>query len=1159
MAVAVKRIRDCLKAFDFRQLFIEELGWSRPAGRQSVKMAVKDCPCTREEIAQLSGVAVFEVKTESGRIPDAKARAAVQKEIASLHHENLLIFVDAQRTQSLWYWTKRQDGKTYPREHYYMKGQPGDLFISKIGGIVFDISDFDTDGNIPVAQVAKRLKEALDVERVTKQFFSEFQAEHLAFTELIQGIPDERDRRWYASVMLNRLMFIYFLQKKYFIDGGNDLYLQKKLAESQARGKDLYYRDFLRVLFFEGFAKPADRRGKDEADRARINALLGGIRYLNGGLFLPHRIEQKYPGIAIPDKAFENLLSLFGRYSWNLNDTPGEDDREINPDVLGYIFEKYINQKAFGAYYTRPEITEYLCQRTIHQLILDAVNLPPDAPVLPGVKVRRYASIADLLMDLDVPLCQKLLYEVLPSLALLDPACGSGAFLVAAMKTLINVYSAVIGKIPFLHNDALSAWLAKTQKEHASIAYFIKKRIITDNLFGVDIMEEATEIARLRLFLTLVASADTVDQLEPLPHIDFNILSGNSLIGLMRIDDEAFNQHYNQGNLFRKSYSELLAEKNRAIDNYRKATAYAEDLTGLRDNINEQKAKARSALNEILLAEFNRLGIKYEQATWDAKAGDEGKPITRAVKISDIEALQPFHWGYEFDKVLNERGGFDAILTNPPWEIFKPNGKEFFEQQSDLVSKKKMTIHDFEKTKARLLRDEDVRKAWLDYLSGYPHVAAYYRAAQQYVNQNSIVNGKRTGSDTNLYKLFAEQVFRLLRNTGHCGIVIPSGIYTDLGTKRLREMLFDETALDRLLAFSNEGGIFDKEAVHHSFKFCFLTFSKRSGTDGFRCSFRVNSREAVTPLQLDSFLHDDANTLPISARLIRRLNPDSLSVMEFKSAVDVRIAERLFRFPPLGASSDSPWQFKLTNEFHMTGDHDLFKTSSGRGRLPLFEGKMIHQFSHTHADGRYWIDENEGRQSLLGRQQDEGQALTYQCYRIAYRAIARNTDTRTMIAAVLPPNSFYGHSLNATTQGLHGADLLMVLALLNSLVLDYQLRQCVSANLTMFFVYQLPVPRLGATDKAFGLVVDRAARLTCTTPEFDNLAKSASLKSHRDGATAPTERAVLRAELDGLIAHLYGLTEDEFMHILSTFPLVPDPVKVAAHNAYRDVERGLIR
>ncbi len=121
------------------------------------------------------------------------------------------------------------------------------------------------------------------------------------------------------------------------------------------------------------------------------------------------------------------------------------------------------------------------------------------------------------------------------------------------------------------------------------------------------------------------------------------------------------------------------------------------------------------------------------------------------------------------------------------------------------------------------------------------------------------------------------------------------------------------------------------------------------------------------------------------------------------------------------------------------------------------------------------------------------------------------------------------------------------------------LRMKVTTTLNFFYVYQLRTPRYTSNNPAFEPLVDRAARLTCTTPEFDALAKEVGLKSHKAGATEPAERAKLRAELDGLVAHLYGLTEEEFAYILTTFPLVPDPVKEAARNAYRDVERGLIR
>ena len=123
----------------------------------------------------------------------------------------------------------------------------------------------------------------------------------------------------------------------------------------------------------------------------------------------------------------------------------------------------------------------------------------------------------------------------------------------------------------------------------------------------------------------------------------------------------------------------------------------------------------------------------------------------------------------------------------------------------------------------------------------------------------------------------------------------------------------------------------------------------------------------------------------------------------------------------------------------------------------------------------------------------------------------------------------------------------------------FMIRMRVTTTLNFFYLYQMAVPRLSSSAAAFQPIVERAARLICTTPEFDDLAKEVGLKSHRESVTDAVPRGQLRAELDGLIAHLYGLTETEFAHVLSTFPLVPDPVKIAAQNAYRDVERGLIR
>ncbi|MDB9340008.1 Eco57I restriction-modification methylase domain-containing protein [Nodularia spumigena] len=1144
MSLNFRQTRDLLHKFDFQSLFIQVLGWSRPSRSKAVSLAVAGQVFQHRCIAEISGVAVFEVSSADGTIPDAKVRAEVYTEITSLIAENLLIFIDQERTRSLWYWVKREDKKRFIRNHLYVKGQPGDLFLSKLGSLVIDITQLEADG-LSVVEIAYRLQDAFDVEPVTKKFYKEFEEQHQEFLQYVKGIDDENDRRWYTSVILNRLMFVYFLQRKGFIDHGDLEYLPNKLKQIQQRGDNLFYQEFLHALFFESFAKPEHERDP------KIEALVGNVKYLNGGLFLKHRIEQQYQ-ISIADEAFARLLDLFKRYSWNLDDTPEGKDDEINPDVLGYIFEKYINQKAFGAYYTRPQITEYLCDRTIHKLIIDRVN----AALSDGYQ--SFTDINDLILKLDTKVCRLLIEDILPNLSILDPACGSGAFLVAAMKTLIHVYSAVIGIIELMDDAHLQKWLHNFKQSRQSLSYYIKKRIVTDNLYGVDIMEEATEIAKLRLFLALVSAADKVDELEPLPNIDFNIMAGNSLIGLIGIDATAFDTvgKSQQGNLLQalaaSDYQKVLDEKNQSIALYKKhafipgeemlpegdvGTEQDTRLLNLRQHIDDLNQESQGKLNVLLLDEFSqRLGIKYEEVQLT------GKPKKRLLNVDDIANLKPFHWGYHFDKVLNN-GGFDAIITNPPWEIFKPQAKEFFAQHNELVTKNKMDIKAFEKEQKKLLENQDISQAWLEYQSQFPYVSAYYRSSAHYKNQISVVNGKKAGTDINLYKLFIERCFYLLREGGECGIVVPSGIYTDLGTKQLREMLFSETQVTGLFCFENRKMIF--EGVHRSFKFVVLTFIKGGTTPDFPSAFmRLDVRE------LARFPNEDS--LNIDVDMVRRLSPDSLSVMEFKSELDIQIAEKMLRFPLLGEKIDDKWNFVLKREFDRGNNNNIFQIKPTPDSIPLFVGKMFHQFLLTDELTPYWIQESIGR-TILGGEKYQNQILDYQLYRWVHRRIARNTDSRTLITTIAPKRVFCDN--NSTTIDLNKSkisnlEMLFLTAICNTFIVDWLLRQKVTTTLNMFYIYQLPIPRLTAGDKYFNEIVEGAAKLICTTPEFDDLAQEVGLGSHKNGVTDETERAEIRAELDGMIAHLYGLSKEEFAYILTTFPLVPDAVKQAALTAY---------
>ena len=307
----------------------------------------------------------------------------------------------------------------------------------------------------------------------------------------------------------------------------------------------------------------------------------------------------------------------------------------------------------------------------------------------------------------------------------------------------------------------------------------------------------------------------------------------------------------------------------------------------------------------------------------------------------------------------------------------------------------------------------------MDYLSRFPHVSAFYRSAPQYKNQISFLDGKKVGTDINLYKLFTEQCFNLVRDGGYCGIVIPSGIYTDLGTKQLREMMFSQTMVTGLFCFENRKGIF--EGVHRSYKFLVLSFEKGGKTTSFPAAFmRLDVEE------LDRFPQDGA--ISVSVDLIRRLSPDSLSMMEFKNPMDINIAEKMLKFPLLSEEIPDKWNLRLTSEFHMTNDSHLFKTERGKGCLPLYEGKMIWHFQNQRAEPRYWIAEGDARGKLISPRirviskllNEHGVSkpvdaskipLGFENHRLGFRAVTGATNERALVVSAIPQYVCAGNSL----------------------------------------------------------------------------------------------------------------------------------------------------
>jgi len=374
MTTSVERMRERLRRFDFVGLLVEELGWNHHRGA-AITVIAQEQHFRVTPIAEKAGFVVWRCEADDGRLPNHSIRRQVETKVTKLAFEHLIVFVDEAQTEQVWQWVRRESGKpNASREYTYRAGQTGEPVLQRLRALRFGLHE---EQDLTIALVADRVTGALNAEKVTKRFYNSFQGELRAFQDFIEGIEASTDVDWYASLMLNRLMFIYFIQKRGFLDGEVN-YLRDRLAHvREIAGPDQFYdfyRTFLRRLFHEGLGTPKRDRSR------RLNDLLGEVPFLNGGIFDIHDLERDNPEIRIPDEAFERLFRFFDGYAWHLDERPHGKDNEINPDVLGHIFEKSINQKEKGAYYTKEDITGYMAESTIVPRLLDLVTTDSSTP-----------------------------------------------------------------------------------------------------------------------------------------------------------------------------------------------------------------------------------------------------------------------------------------------------------------------------------------------------------------------------------------------------------------------------------------------------------------------------------------------------------------------------------------------------------------------------------------------------------------------------------------------------------------------------------------------------------------------------------------------------------------------------------------------------------
>ena len=775
------RVIKHLADFTLQALFIDELGWDHGGEDLEVPAAGKTFPL--QAIAQKRGMVVYQHRADSiGAFPDQPTRHKIERAVTKAVHEHLIVYATHDNDRQVWQWVKRQPGQpARTRQHIHYQNHTGEALIQKLEQLAFTL---DEEANLTIVEVSGRVRSAFDVEKVTKRFYERFRTELNAFGGFIDGITAQGDRDWYASLMLNRMMFVYFVQKQGFLDGDPD-YLRNRLrmVQQQSGGGRFqqFYRIFLLRLFHEGLGQPEAQRAPDLA------ALLGKVPFLNGGLFDVHDLERDNPDISIPDEAFKRVFDFFDGYRWHLDERPYREDNEINPDVLGYIFEKYVNQKQMGAYYTKEDITGYISRNTAIPFLFDAARKAcpvafgpdggvwrllrddPDRYVYPAVghgitwnarqaeaptrldtpfdlpddiaagiddvsrrgdwnkpapddyalptetwrevvaRRQRYAEVRaklaagevqeinDLItLNLDVeqfagdviaqsegPELLRAFWHAMRDVSVLDPTCGSGAFLFAALNVLEPLYTACLeGMQGFLddlerterphHPGALRDFRSVREQvgRHPSERYFILKSIVLNNLYGVDIMAEAVEICKLRLFLKLVAQLESYDQVEPLPDIDFNIRAGNTLVGFTSLDAVrqamTMTPDGQHRALFDADRAALARIEEEAEIASRAFNLFREHQTALGGEVTASDKAALRRRLENLGGELDRLLATEYGVDLDEPAAYEAWRASH----------QPFHWFVEFYGIMR-RGGFDVVIGNPPYVEYSKVREEY--------------------------------------------------------------------------------------------------------------------------------------------------------------------------------------------------------------------------------------------------------------------------------------------------------------------------------------------------------------------------------------------------------------------------------------------------------------------------------------------------
>jgi hypothetical protein len=860
--------------------------------------------------------------------------------------------------------------------------------------------------------------------------------------------------------------------------------------------------------------------------------------------------------------------------------------RDMGPEELGSIYESLLElvpmlsnehrqfsfhtgtatrgnaRKTSGSYYTHDSLVQVQLESALEPVIASALSSHPIGQ-----------EAVDALLQLSV----------------IDPACGSGHFLLAAARR-------IAGHLARVRAQMRDSQLGNSGQPTPDDYRHALRDVITHCVYGVDMNPMALELARMALWL----EAYTPD--APLGFIDHHFQLGNGLLGVMDpkmilegVPDAAFTALTGDDIALCRDLKRRNRTERTGLLHMREAASLSQSLQSMELSATALPLQQLDELPDETLAEIALKRQAFERLQKDSvtdglnlalnlycasyllpKQGTEtetdvpttqdvmnallGQPVTERKKqaASNLAKRIPLlHWKLGFAQVF-ARGGFSVILANPPWERMKLQEEEYFAERAPAVAE----------ARNKTERERAISALGLSAL-GSPERRIYddFISAKHTAEAGSVFcHGPRyplTGTgDVNTYALFAETALQILHPQGRAGLVLPSGIATDDSTSAF----FGEISKGRivqLVDFENREGLF--AGVHRSFKFCLLTIGS---AEVARFAFFLGNTEQ---------LKDPRRSFTLTAEEIARLNPNTRTCPVFRSQKDAEITTGIYKRVPVlwdeNKPDGNPWGIQFMRMLDMSTDSGLFRDARRRSELtdpvPLYEAKMAHQFDHRWAtyvgdtddsrdmsdeekadvnrpvQPRYWVERSEVVDRLAEKKWGKGWLL-------GFRNVTNTTNERSAIVSLIPCVGV-GHSMPLIFTNKNASMTACLLGMLSSLAFDFVVRQKLG-GINFTYGYFKQMAGLLPSIFSFSLqekIVLRVLELSFTavdmTPFYkDIIAENPSLDSrvgverNKPWQWDSTRRAILRSELDAIYARLYGLTRDDLRYILDPSDIMGD-------------------